>query len=368
MQNYSSSTMTCVDRYTSSRLKLNETIFHFAVYREGLGDQLYVVANWSKNATDPGELTEMLAVKLNGTKYNFTNVEGWEDPVCILPYVESTTEGEETITPSYALVPKNRAPMTYAGISISTYDLHPGAYATLPTLTITPPTIYGNYSHMVRWRLTAGEERSGWVTGMTMRVRESGNSTETALFTNDLHSYYTLQTDASIVGKEVCLVLEYRTYSADWAGYDLEDFVTCNRCVTPWQTVTRDGSVPFAPTGLTNSMLLAGGKVTVGWTAVSDPLNTISGYRLERSVNGGDYTSLYSGTSTQFRDTLPTTAQSVVYRVCAVNSNSVASPWTDSGTLPVAQSNLYVAKDGKWVRAAGVWIGNKRASPMARVK
>lgn len=362
MQDYSSTTMTCVERYTGNRLKLSGTAFQYAIYRNGVDEQLTIVANWVAGTTAPGEIPKLLSCVWNGTTYSFTTRSGWEDPVCVVPYT-----GENI---SYALTPAGGATMLYNGSRVTEYQLTPNVYTTPPAMTVTVPTLYGSHSQTIRWTLTAGDERKGWVVTMSMRSREVGSTTEseTELFTNSLHVYYILQTDSTIVGKEVCLVLEYRTYAQDWNGSDQDAFVTCNRYVTPWQYVSRDAAIPLSPEGLTTSLLLAGGKVTVSWQAVVDPLNTISSYRLERSVNGGSYTSLYSGTSTQFRDTLPTSAQNVVYRVCAVNNKSVASPWTDSGTLAVAQSNLYVAKGGKWVRAAGVWIGEKRASPMAQAK
>lgn len=366
MRDYASTTMTCVGQYLGNTLKVGGTAFQFALYRNGVGEQLYIVVGWYPGTTGQGDLTTLLQCTVNGTTYAFTTREGWDDPVCVVPYLL-----EESDTATYALVPANsRINMTYNGNKKTEYRLSPGAYTTMPTLTLTGmPTLYGNYNHTVRWNLTAADDCNGWVVGMTMRVRESGGQTvtETALFSDKTYVYYTLQTDGTIVGKEVCLVLEYRSFPRDWNGYDQGAFVTRNRYTTPWQTVSRDAAIPLAPTGLTTSLLLAGGRVLVRWNGVTDPLNTISGYRLERCINGGSYKSLYSGTSTQFRDTLPNSAKSVVYRVCAVNNRSAVSPWTDSGTLAVAQSNLYVAKDGKWVRAAGVWIGDKRASPMVQV-
>lgn len=362
MQDYSSTTMTCVAHYTDNRLKLSGTAFQYAVYRNGVDEQLYIVANWVPGTTAPGELSALLCCVWEGTTYSFTTRSGWENPVCVVPYT-----GENV---SYALTPVGGTMMLYNGSRITEYQLTPAVYTTPPEMTVTFPTLYGSHSHTIRWTLTAGDERNGWVVAMSLRSREVGSTTEseTELFSNSLHIYYNLLTDSTIVGKEVCLVLEYRTFAQDWNGYNQEAFVTCNRYVTPWQYVSRDAAIPLAPGGLTTSLLLAGGKVTVSWQEVVDPLNTILGYRLERSVNGGNFTSLYSGTSTQFRDNLPSSANNIDYRVCAVNNKNVTSPWTDSGTLAVAQSNLYVAKDGKWVRAAGVWIGNKRASPMAKVK
>lgn len=371
MQDRTSAAMTCVGRYMGNRLRLEGTSIQYVVYRNGTEDTLYVTANWYPGSTSvPGDIKQLLGCTLNGTLYSFTTLADWTDPVCVLPYVApSVTDENDPVTPLYALVPKNRATMIYNSDTLSRYVFSVGDYSTQPQMTFTPPTLYGSYSHRLRWTLTSGDGRNGWVTALALRIRTPGaaTETETALFTDALHMSYNLKTDSTIVGKEVCIVLEYRTYPVTWDGDDLEEFVTLNRYVTPWQTVSRDAATPLAPTGLVTSLLLAGGRVTVRWDAVADPLNSISGYQLERSVNGGTYTSLYSGTSTQFRDTLPTAATSVAYRVCAVNSKKATSPWTDSGALAVAQSNLYVAKDGKWVRAAGVWSGDQRASPMLQV-
>ena len=369
MRCYANETMTCVDRYTDKYLQINGIAFQYAIYRDGLGDRLYLTVSWVQD-TDT-LFQDVLQCRAGTGVYDFTEMEGWEDPVCVMPYL---TDSKETAL--YALLPKNgQGTLRYNLEECEELALYPGVYTTLPQIDVENMIMAANYTHTLRWTLTAGDDRRGWVVNLDLLYREPGADTysTTAIFTDSFHIYCRLTTPADILGKEACFMLEYRTYGDDWDDNNKESFVTLNRIVTPWTPVERDALIPLQPGEIDVSMLLAGGRVTVQWSAVTDPLNTISAYRLERALAGTDevpvnFVQLYKGTSTQFRDTLPSYAGTVIYRVCAVNRAETESPFTETGTLDVAQSNLYVSRGGTWVRAAGIWIGEKRASPMARVK
>ena len=373
MRCYANETMTCVEQYTGEYLLYNGIPFQYAIYRNGLQDKLYLVVQWMQESSSNPVLQEVLQCLVGTERYDFAVVSGWEDPVCVLPY---QTDETGALAAVYALIPRNyKGVLYYNYVQYREFRLSPGTYATLPRLTMQNVVMAGNYTQTVRWSMTPGDNRQGWAVHMELRYREPGADSYNAIpvFTSTFYNFYQMTTPAVIVGKEACLMVEYRTYAEDWGGYNKDDFATLNRTVTPWQTANLDASVPLAPGGIAVSMLLAGGRVTVQWSGVTDPLNTISAYRLERAVAGAketpqQFVQLYSGKSTQFRDTLPADAGTVVYRVCAVNRAGTDSPFTDTGIREVAQSNLYVSRGGTWVRAAGVWIGEKRASPMARVK
>lgn len=373
MRCYANETLTCVDRYTDKYLQISGISFQYAVYRDGLGDLLYVTVNWYNEATTNRMPEDMLQCRVGSQKYDFARMDGWEDPVCVLPY---STDETNDISGMYAFVPKeSQGVLRYNFEEYSELALYPGKYDTLPSFVLPQIPLYGNHRHSLKWTLTTGDDRQGWVSALELRYRDPGADTyvSEAVFTDAFHTYCYMQTDGDIIGKEVCLMLEYRTYDPDWNGNNKEDFTTLNRMVSPWQTVQRDGSIPLPPESISTSMLLAGGKVTVQWSAVQDPLHTISAYRLERAVVNtdgvsGSFVQLYKGTSAQFRDTLPGNTDKVLYRVCSVNRTGTESPWTETGTLEAAQSNLYVSRSGTWVHAAGVWIGEKRASPMLTVE
>ena len=372
MRCYANETLTCVTRYTGKYMLVNGKAFQYAMYREGTGDTVYLAVHWLQ-ASGSAAVWDVLRCRAGTEMYDFAVLEGWEDPVCVMPYLTDET-GEGGLL--YEVVTRDSGyGLYYNDMYHNSLPLYPKDYQTLPQMVVPEVVMAAGYGQSLRWKITPGDGRNGWCVNLELRYREPGADVwETeALFTESLHGYYRMTIGSHLLGKEVCLMLEYRTYGTDWGGYNLEDFVTLNRAVTPWQTVERDAAIPLQPEEIGVSMLLAGGRVTVQWSAVTDPLNLISGYRLERAAAGTDgvpenFVQLYNGTSAQFRDTLPGDAGNVVYRVCAVNRAGTQSPWTETGILEVAQSNLYVSRGGKWIRAAGVWIGEKRASPMARIR
>ena len=222
---YATEKMTCVDRYLGTALKVGGYAFQFAVYRDGLFGNLYVTADWCESRST--SIGSMLRCLVDGTYYSFSTVSGWEDPVCVIP---CSAEPDTS-----ALVPvSSGSRITLHSTGYTSYAFRTGTFLTLPKFTRPDVTLYGNYSQKVEWTLVPGDNRRGWVSSMEIRYRDPGETAfdAIAVFTDTLHTYRYLTTDSTIVGKEACLMLEYRTYSADWSGQDLEDFETLNRSVT----------------------------------------------------------------------------------------------------------------------------------------
>lgn len=90
-------------------------------------------------------------------------------------------------------------------------------------------------------------------------------------------------------------------------------------------TVMFAGTItPPAPATITvPSAITAGDSIAVSWGAVSGA----DSYKLERSINSGDFTQIYSGTATSYTDTALATWSKVQYRVASVKDN-VSSNWT----------------------------------------
>lgn len=83
---------------------------------------------------------------------------------------------------------------------------------------------------------------------------------------------------------------------------------------------------PPAPATITvPSAITVGDSIAVSWGAVSGA----DSYKLERSINGGDFTQVYSGIATSYTDTALATWSKVQYRVASVKDN-VSSNWTTS--------------------------------------
>lgn len=83
---------------------------------------------------------------------------------------------------------------------------------------------------------------------------------------------------------------------------------------------------PPAPATITvPSAITVGDSIAVSWGAVSGA----DSYKLERSINGGDFSQIYNGTAASYTDTALATWSKVQYRVASVKDN-VSSNWTTS--------------------------------------
>lgn len=92
-------------------------------------------------------------------------------------------------------------------------------------------------------------------------------------------------------------------------------------------TVVFAGTItPPAPATITVPLAITvGDSIAVSWGAVSGA----DSYILERSVDGGGFTQIYSGIATSYTDTALATWSKVQYRVASVKGN-VSSEWTTS--------------------------------------
>ena len=78
--------------------------------------------------------------------------------------------------------------------------------------------------------------------------------------------------------------------------------------------------------------VIGGGFIVVTWGASTDPDNNLSGYRLQRSVNGAAFVQIFEGTALNFTDSITMGWQTVQYRVKAFDSYNAES---DFSTSPV---------------------------------
>ncbi|CAK7083764.1 hypothetical protein [Tissierella sp.] len=78
-----------------------------------------------------------------------------------------------------------------------------------------------------------------------------------------------------------------------------------------------------------------GSKLSISWGSSSDVDDNLSGYKLERSVNGGSWTRVYSGSSRSYIDTITKGWNTVAYRVCAYDSEGAHSGYTTSANRTV---------------------------------
>lgn len=121
---------------------------------------------------------------------------------------------------------------------------------------------------------------------------------------------------------------------------------------SPWRTSEQrevtNNTAPSAPPGITVPLRVpGGGEVTVTWSASFDSEDNLSGYILERQVDGGEWTEIYRGTALSHTDTITKGWESVGYRVRAFDSHGAESGCTatpvrtvDNNTPPAITCEL----------------------------
>lgn len=102
-------------------------------------------------------------------------------------------------------------------------------------------------------------------------------------------------------------------------------------------------SAPSAPRTLTLPSTIHGGKSNpISWGFASDPDGDAITYQLECSLNGENYTTIYSGGSTVYAHLVPFGSTSVTYRVKATDPMGASSAYTVSNTVTVVNNNAPV--------------------------
>ncbi len=115
-------------------------------------------------------------------------------------------------------------------------------------------------------------------------------------------------------------------------------------------------SSPYAPYNLTYNSLTAGGSGKVRWSRLYDSKHKVVNFELQRSIDGGEFESIYRGQDKYYIDTLPEDAVTVVYRVAAMNG-TVIYHWCVGEKHSAALCNVYVGVDGEIRPASAVYIG-----------
>lgn len=117
-------------------------------------------------------------------------------------------------------------------------------------------------------------------------------------------------------------------------AYDSEGLESAWR--TSAQVAVINNTAPTVPGSITVPGAVQGGRpLTISWGASSDGENNLAGYSLERQVDGGDWTAVYSGDQLSFTDSVTKGWLSVAYRVRAFDAASAYSGFAISETRQV---------------------------------
>lgn len=163
----------------------------------------------------------------------------------------------------------------------------------------------------------------------------------------------------------------YRSYSrtSKLTGYSRGNLVTSNIIAEDGTYPTNGrhsdgywyvrGSLvtPGTPTSITVPTEIKGGTtITISWGTSSNS----DSFRLERQLNGGSWSQIYSGTARSYSDTIPKGTISVAYRVRGANGTAYSS-YKTSPTITVKNfpemwirvNGALKTSDAGWVRVNG---------------
>jgi len=100
---------------------------------------------------------------------------------------------------------------------------------------------------------------------------------------------------------------------------------------------------PTKPPHINVPASIYGGETAIiSWGASTDAENNLSGYILQRSVNGGDYTQIFKGNALTYTDTITRGWNTVRYRVCAYDGLNATSDWQVSDIRTVINNRAPV--------------------------
>lgn len=179
-----------------------------------------------------------------------------------------------------------------------------------PSSITVPSSIMGGSSITISWAASTDAEGDA-VNYKVEKSTDGGSSWSqiyqgSALTTNDTVTFGT----PSVM---------YRVKAYDPAGLE-------SGYKTSGQVTVVSNNAPSAPPAISvPNEVKGGGSLVISWPAASDTDGNLSGYKLERSVDGGDYAEIYSGSALSYTDTITKGWNTVQYRVRAYD------PYATSG-------------------------------------
>lgn len=199
---------------------------------------------------------------------------------------------------------QNTAPSTPASISV-------------------PSSIDGGSTITVSW--AASTDAEGNLEGYIVERQTNGGS-----WSQIYQGNATSTTNSVAFGTNT---VAYRVKAYDAAG--LESGWKTSSTVT-----VTNNRAPGAPGSLTVPAVVRGGSnLAISWTAASDSDGNLSGYELERQVDGGSWTQIYKGSALAYTDTITAGWNTVAYRVRSYDSYNATSTYVTSETRTVDNNN-----------------------------
>ena len=192
---------------------------------------------------------------------------------------------------------------------------------TVPSSITVPSTILGGTSVTISWGVSTDAENN--LSGYIVQRSTDGGTTWTQIFQGPA----TTTTNNVAFGTSSVM---YRVLAYDDQGLQ-----------SGWRTSSNvtviNNRPPTAPSSITVPTAVTGGQsLTITWGTATDPDGNLSGYILERSVNGGAWAQIYQGANLSFTDNITLGWVTVAYRVRAYDTYNVQS---DNATSPTRTVN-----------------------------
>ena len=179
-----------------------------------------------------------------------------------------------------------------------------------PSSITVPSSIMGGTTITVKWGTSTDSDSN--LEGYKVERSTNGGSSWSQIYQGNATS--TTNTVAMGTSSVMYRVKAYDSAGAE-SGYKTSSQITVINNHAPTAPATL--SVPTAVKG--------GGSITITWTASTDEDGNLSGYKLERSVNGGAYSEIYKGTALTYKGSITKGWNTVQYRVKAYD------PYAESG-------------------------------------
>ena len=246
-------------------------------------------AYWWLRSPDTLDSTRAWRVHSNGSanNNNCTNTYGVR-PALILPSTLLVSDDGSVNT--------NTAPSTPGSITV-------------------PGSINGGDSITVSWGASSDAENN--LEGYELERSVNGGSSWSNVYKGNARS----TTNTVPFGTESVM---YRVRAYDSQGL-YSSYKTSN------QVTVVNNNAPSAPASITVPVTVLGGAaLTVTWGAASDSDGNLSGYALERQVDGGAWSEINRGTALSFNDTITKGWASVAYRVRAYDTAGAYSGYATS--------------------------------------
>lgn len=196
------------------------------------------------------------------------------------------------------------------------------APTTPPSISV-PQTIRGGDTITVSWG--AASDAQGNLEGYILERSTNGGSSWSQIYQGSA-----LSTTNTV---------QFGTYSVMYRvkAYDSEGLQSGYK--TSSQVTVINNTAPTAPGSITvPETVLAGGTVSISWTAATDSQGDALTYQLERSTNGGStWTKIYDGGQLAYTDTINQSWTTVRYRVRAYDVYTAYGPYTTSDQRTVYQ-------------------------------